>query len=216
MIPGTFHQVWLGSEVPERFHDMMETWRTHHPEWSFRLWTDENRPRPLTNEILFNAAGRYVAPNRIGQMQSDILRYEILYRYGGVYVDVDTECLRPIDALVADVGCFLAWERQDVWAGNTYVGSRPMHPFIGQLIRLLPESAKLHKGQVPSVISGPQFITRQLKAKRSEEETPVRIYPQRWFYPYAYNELDRAGERFEEAYAVHHWDNQRKMKGKPL
>lgn len=31
--------------------------------------------------------------------KSDILRYEILFVYGGVYADVDVECLQPFDAL---------------------------------------------------------------------------------------------------------------------
>ena len=29
-------------------------------------------------------------------MKSDILRYEILYKYGGVYIDTDYECVTNI------------------------------------------------------------------------------------------------------------------------
>jgi mannosyltransferase OCH1-like enzyme len=32
--------------------------------------------------------------------KSDIWRYEILFRLGGVYVDTDFECVRPFDSLL--------------------------------------------------------------------------------------------------------------------
>ena len=35
--------------------------------------------------------------------RADVLRYEILRRHGGVYVDVDVECLRPLDDLLTGV-----------------------------------------------------------------------------------------------------------------
>ena len=41
----------------------------------------------------------YLAAPNFGQ-KADILRYELLERYGGVYVDVDMECLQSLDPLL--------------------------------------------------------------------------------------------------------------------
>ena len=78
---------------------MAGTWTGHHPDWALRLWTEENLPeglrRPEVHELLRQPAER-----------ADILRLELLHREGGVYVDVDVECLRPIDPLLDGVACF--------------------------------------------------------------------------------------------------------------
>lgn len=61
--------------------------------WTHRLWTDADVDSIcLRNQHAYSAAPNY------GQ-KSDILRYELLERHGGVYVDVDMECVRPLDDL---------------------------------------------------------------------------------------------------------------------
>lgn len=94
MIPRTFHHIWLGPDpLPDDHRPWIETWKRHHPEWEFRLWTEENLPEdPIRPEVL----DRLRAPVE----RADILRLEILYRHGGVYLDTDLECLRPIDPVL--------------------------------------------------------------------------------------------------------------------
>ena len=70
----------------------METWRRMHPDWDYRLWTEANLPRDFTNQHLIDEEQSYPA-------MSDYIRYELLFRFGGVYIDADSYCLRPIDDL---------------------------------------------------------------------------------------------------------------------
>jgi mannosyltransferase OCH1-like enzyme len=37
---------------------------------------------------------------RIIRKKTDILRFEILYQFGGLHKDTDFECLKPIDDLI--------------------------------------------------------------------------------------------------------------------
>jgi mannosyltransferase OCH1-like enzyme len=39
-IPRILHQTWKTREVPERFRGYVASWRRHHPDWEYRLWTD--------------------------------------------------------------------------------------------------------------------------------------------------------------------------------
>lgn len=93
-IPRIVHQIWLGSPPPEKYREWMTTWMNWQG-WTYRLWTDEDvRCRELYNQELYDRADNY------GE-KSDILRLEILLEHGGMYVDVDFECIRPdtFDAL---------------------------------------------------------------------------------------------------------------------
>ena len=50
-IPKIIHQIWLGDlPAPTTW---MQTVKNHHPDYDYRLWTDDNLPTPLYNQTLF-------------------------------------------------------------------------------------------------------------------------------------------------------------------
>ncbi|GAI63343.1 unnamed protein product, partial [marine sediment metagenome] len=90
-IPKIIHQIWLGSPFPEKYAYFQSTWQLHHPDWEYKLWTEkEIEEFGLTNKAAYDESTNY------GQ-KSDIARYEILYRIGGLYVDTDFECFNNFD-----------------------------------------------------------------------------------------------------------------------
>ena len=95
-IPNTIHQIWIGpNPLPEKFRKFIKSWKDKHPEWNYKLWTDEDLeafPWTGINKHLYTLAWNY-------GMKSDILRYEILWHYGGIYADVDVECIKPFDCI---------------------------------------------------------------------------------------------------------------------
>jgi len=68
----------------------------------------------------------------------------------------------------------------------------------------------LFRSKPPNHISGPRFLTRLYRELRPAMVTvsAAKIYPYRW------DELDRGGEAFPDAYAVHHWANKRRAAAK--
>lgn len=40
-IPKILHFIWLGSEIPEQYGTLMNSWRQSHESWDLKLWTDE-------------------------------------------------------------------------------------------------------------------------------------------------------------------------------
>src|SRR5439155_22420530 len=88
LIPRILHQIWVGPDpLPEEFARYRETWLQRHPEWEHHLWTENNLPPDLRRPEAYE---RLRAPAE----RSDILRYEVLWRWGGVYGDADFECHR--------------------------------------------------------------------------------------------------------------------------
>jgi mannosyltransferase OCH1-like enzyme len=92
LIPTTIHFIWLGSPIQEVHEQMIETWRNIHPGYHIVIWDDAAVASFLSTEMneFFLIASNF-------GMKSDILRYYILYQLGGVYADVDYECIRSID-----------------------------------------------------------------------------------------------------------------------
>ena len=202
MIPPIFHQMWIGSPLPDHLAGYIESWKRHHPGWEFRWW-NESTIGSLWNQDLWDHA-HDISPTAPEQFRADVVRYEILYRQGGVWVDVDFECLRSIEELCR-VDAFLAWEVPNRWLNQAIFGAVPEHPLLAALIAALPESVERHRRHANTKKSGPQFVTPH--ALRHG----VTTYPKEHFYPYLWNELHRGGETFPDAYAIHHWNHRRTM-----
>lgn len=101
VIPKIIHQVWEGRTEPStpiRLQLLAETWKEQNPEWEYRLWNgDEMDNLVLSHFPEFWSTYRSYPHN---VQRWDAIRYMILYVYGGVYTDLDTECFKPIDSLL--------------------------------------------------------------------------------------------------------------------
>lgn len=196
-IPRIFHRIWLGSELPEDVERFGRAWLDLHPGWTLHTWREWDMPA-LRNQFWFDRAPSYAG-------QADIARLELLYLFGGVYVDTDEEPLRSIEDLIAEMSCFIASE-DGQWLSTGVVGCTPRHPFLARLIDGVPDSLLTNPDAPPNVQTGPQYVTRTwLTYKESAGVEPIEILPAPLFYPYHFSEPERAGGPFPDAYAVHHW-----------
>jgi hypothetical protein len=90
------HQTWQTSEVPDADypHVWQESWKTHHPDWEYRLWTDEDNERLVRDHYPQFLEG-YRSLSK-GVIKSDIARALLLHKFGGLYADLDYICLKPV------------------------------------------------------------------------------------------------------------------------
>jgi mannosyltransferase OCH1-like enzyme len=196
LIPRLFHRVWLGGVMPAEFVRFGETWLEHNPGWEMRVWTEDDLP-PLRNRDLYDSVESYA-------QKSDVIRFELLWRYGGVYVDCDFECRRSIEQLLYGLDAFAAFE-DDAQVSNAIIGAVAGHRFIDYLVRSLPASVKEHGAADPVVSTGPGYLTRCLAEFDPGGTAPITLFPASHFYPYSWTQMYRRYERFDQAYAVHHW-----------
>ncbi len=181
-IPKIIHQIWLGSKLPKRFKKLTRTWRINHPDWLYVLWTDKEAATfDFTHKNLYHATKNYGA-------KSDIFRYEILYRIGGLYVDTDFECMKPFDELHHYLdfyaGCAHIEQTKDQFGMfNGLIACSPRHPIIEQCMKDLANAAiNPPKLAIPSN-TGPSFLTRAFLQVPIEKLTRSLILPARYVYP---------------------------------
>jgi len=196
-IPKIIHRIWLGSSMPTALALLGTRWAELHPEWRVVTWHEWNLPA-LRNQQWFDRA---TAPAQ----KADIARLELLYRYGGVYVDTDSEPYRPLDDLVGATSCFIASE-DGRWLSTGVVGSTPRHPFVRTLVDGIEASIITKPGAPPNEQTGPKYVTSvYVDYQRDPASEPVAVFPPALFYPYHFSEPERRDQEFPDAYAVHHW-----------
>src|SRR4051794_36036393 len=195
MIPRIFHHIWPGSDpMPKEVERLRNTWRDHHPEWELRLWGVADL-HSLDNQSLFDRAPSYA-------QKADIARYEVVRRCGGVYLDTDMECLRPIDELLSDDLAFFAGREASGSVNISMFGATPGHPLLGEVVAALPVSCLVNRGLGVNSQTGPGLLTDVVRRHRWESHPSVRIFPPPFFYPYDWSEPWRRKEQFRTAFAV--------------
>lgn len=125
-IPLRIHQIWLGKyTIPPVCSEMMDMWKTMHPLWEYRLWTDRDVEDVFCGSSLREAFMEAGNPAQ----KSDIMRLEILRKFGGLYVDVDFECLKPFDHLHYVYSFFCGVSNVQAFElNNGLVAACPSHP----------------------------------------------------------------------------------------
>jgi inositol phosphorylceramide mannosyltransferase catalytic subunit len=194
MIPRTFHHIWLGPDpLPDDHRPWIESWKRHHPQWEFRLWTEENLPEnPVRPEVL----DRLRAPVE----RADILRLEILYQHGGVYLDTDLECLRPLDPLL-DGEEFVGVCHKPGRITNTAIATAAKHSLLERALgEVRPmEMYWTNASQRLKEVAGPLLLEKIVV-----DYPEVKLLDPPVFFP-------ETPEEREQAIAVHHmarvWHN---------
>jgi len=203
-IPKIIHQIWLGGEVPEPFEPFMQSWIDAHlgRGWRYRLWTDED----ASGFGLFNQ-GFFDESDNPG-VKSDLLKWEIVHRHGGVYVDVDFECLGPLDLLHHTQDFYVGIQPLDtqfLQLGAALFAARPEHPILEHCIETIEDD--WHRKGAPSK-SGPVHFTKSFFTRaRVESCGRVLAIPASYLYPLGGQETELKRDEWVDngAFAVHHW-----------
>lgn len=94
-IPKIIHYCWIGkSEKPESVEYCIESWKKYCPDYKIIEW-NENNYDFIKNEYMKEAYD-----SKKWGFVPDYARLDIIYNYGGIYLDTDVEIIKSFDALL--------------------------------------------------------------------------------------------------------------------
>ena len=115
-IPKCIFQTWKSkTEFPSNFAYWLSTFDAHNPLYQHIIWDDHDNYHFIASYFEWFLPTYRNYPREI--YRADAIRYFFLYSFGGIYADMDVECLQPLDRLLV---------RGDVVLGR--MGSNPNHP----------------------------------------------------------------------------------------
>ncbi|PHH89809.1 hypothetical protein CDD83_5215 [Cordyceps sp. RAO-2017] len=157
-VPKIFHQSWKDTELPAKFQRWSESCRQKHKDWEWVIWTDQDNLTLVRTYFPWLEALYLAMPGEI--YRADLVRAMYMYMYGGVYADLDTECLRPTEelqkrynvlfdgpnarpsmdtAMFGRMGDDPSFEHS---IPNAWMASTPGHPFFLVYLQTFVERAK--------------------------------------------------------------------------
>lgn len=210
MIPKIIHQTSKTAEIPEKWETFRSRIIEMHPGWEYRLWTDSDNIEFVAKEFPEHLQLFKDYPK--GIMRADVIRYMLMYRLGGFYMDLDYEMLKPFDLL--DRRVVLPHSRRLAEGdscdrmGNAVFASEPGNPFWKMLLDDLAANPPLQENVDVEAATGPNFVTKIYFSLPAEERDRLGIYaPDRiLFHP----ETPRSKKDREnivnngKSYGIHH------------
>ena len=139
-IPRLIHQTWKTGAIPEPYRAWADSVRREHPDYAYRLWTDDDNRRLIRDDYPWFLETYDSYKHDIER--ADAARYFILLSHGGVYVDLDMEFLKPMEPLLAGGEIHFSLEAGpsifNTVVSNAFMAAPKGHPFFRELTASLP------------------------------------------------------------------------------
>jgi mannosyltransferase OCH1-like enzyme len=200
VIPKKIHYCWFGPKpIPELVHKCISSWKDKLNGYEIVLWNEDNSPM----DIQF---AREAYSNKKYAFVSDYVRFWVLQREGGIYLDTDMFVLKDFDNLLSNE-VFFGWEtdqKSSISCG--IIGAVPGNKFITDIVKYY-ENLSFSVDIIPNLVV-PRIISKCYQEYKLKEE--ITIYPFDCFYPFPYEEKEGVKNfmnyRTENTYAIHLWN----------
>lgn len=183
-IPFIVHQTFYTTKLPPQIVKIIQHNKTISPNFKFIFYDDDdcaNFIKSYFNERIYNA---YMMLNTCyGAMKADFFRYCILYKIGGVYLDIKSKINIPLGLIIKeDDTCILDIPRNNLEPWRQYNPTyeqwllifEPNHPYLNEMIEQMvtnienkyepqiPGYAMLNSKQKILQLTGPDALTRAI------------------------------------------------------
>lgn len=170
-IPKIIFQTWKTSQVPDKWKTSPESIKKYMPSWKYVLMTDKDNRNFVKDNFpdFLPFYDKFEYPIQ----RADAIRYCLLYKHGGIYIDLDMELQYPLDELFTVYKGIYLVSSSNVGSclTNSFMASIPGHPLwldcIEQMKKPLP-SWCVGKHWKVMRSTGPMMIDKVVKENNYE------------------------------------------------
>ncbi len=213
MIPKIIHYCWLSNvPIPAKLQKCMESWKKHLPDYEFMLWNFDRFPRGKSKWV------DEAFDNKKYAFAADYIRLYALYNYGGIYLDMDVEVLKPFDDFL-DMNTMMCYENHMVLSNLEVAafGVETNSKWVGDCLHYYDSKNFVNQDGTFNMTVLPIIVRNQLKATghsiklvrsirealNAELEDSIPIFDYTFFSPKCYE----TGELkiSSSTYSIHHF-----------
>lgn len=203
LIPRKIHYCWFGkNEIPTALRKNIETWKKYCPDYEIIRW-DESNYDVKKNKYMEDAYDKgYYA------YVSDYTRLDVIHRYGGIYLDLDVELLRPWDELLS-FPFFCGYENDNQVSFGLGFGAEKGNAIIRELIETYDNMLFPNVEAGEKLIPCPVYQTDILKKHglicngKSKNYNKFLVLSEVYLNPV--NNMIGIGRVHKESFSIHHY-----------
>ena len=159
LIPKVIHYCWFGGNpLPDKYKMWMESWHKYCPDYKIIEWNEDNYD---ISKIKYM---EQAYKQKKWGFVPDVARLDIIYQYGGIYLDTDVELINNIDELLYQKG-FAGFESDRHVALGLGFGAISGLPIIKEMLDMYKEINFVNKDGSLNLTASPVWQTELLKQK---------------------------------------------------
>jgi autotransporter strand-loop-strand O-heptosyltransferase len=196
-IPRIIHQTFKTNDLPNEISKVVQRLKDMNPTFEYRFYNNEDCIEFIRENYDEETLNLYLSINPIyGAARADFFRYLLMYKVGGVYLDIKSCTTIPLEETLLPTDEYLLthWKGLD-WASelnyqfgefqNWHIICRPEHPFLGRVIEIVKENIKNYLGGADKDnvlrVTGPIAYSKGIiellsKHKTNQINSPVREF----------------------------------------
>lgn len=211
-IPKTIHYFWFGGkELPELALKCIKSWKKYCPDFKLKLWNESNFDIHCCKfvEEAYNA--------KKWAFVADYARFWVLNKEGGVYLETDSELLKPINEFL-DSGMFLGLGKDNVTL--SIIGCEKNHSLSTKVLEYYETHSFKNSNNSYNMLPINNIVNNILLEyyglERKNElqylKDNVRVYPTKYFLTdWTYGDL-YSPDRYVFHYGEGSWCDNKKIK----
>ncbi len=214
-IPKIIHQIWVGCPMPDSEKLLSDKIINLNPDWEYKLWNEEN-----LDFIDYQLLSKIKLIKNLG-VKSDIIRYLVLYNYGGIYLDCDFVPVKRFDELIigkkfiAGV-CNPDFDNLPI-INNGFIaaekGNNLLNSINNKVLSQIDQMIDINNQRDVFKYTGPDLFTNEiLNFLMTQSNSGYVIYPSTFFYPINHRKKliinDNLIQKsiYPETYVIHLWN----------
>lgn len=201
MIPKVIHYCWFGRNPKPRLAEKcLASWRKYCPDYKIIEWNEDNF------DIGSNLYVKQAYESKKWAFVTDVVRLQVLYTHGGIYMDTDIELIRPLDQLLGHQAFSGFEDTASIQTG--IMASEKGHPLFKELLDSYSNRLFLHNGK-PDLTTNVETTTKLLLKKglrpdnTFQEIAGLAVYPNDFFCPMDF--FTREIHLTKNSHAIHHF-----------
>lgn len=101
MIPKTIYQTWYTKNIPDPIQKDIENMKSLNPGYTYQLFDDDTM-RDFIQTYYSKQILEIYDVLKVGAAKADLWRYLVLYKYGGIYLDIDSVWNGAFDSIISE------------------------------------------------------------------------------------------------------------------
>lgn len=184
MLPKIIHYCWFGgNEKPEQAKKCIASWVNCCPDYELREWNEDN--------FSLEACPQYVRDAYVAKKYAyvtDYVRLNVLYRFGGFYMDTDVELLKSLNAFLNDEGV-IGFENDQFVNSGQMLAAEAGHPVLQEMMDRY-DKIQFYKADGSMYLLGCPHVNTDVLVRhglvcngQEQKVAGFHIYPADWFNP---------------------------------
>ncbi len=180
VIPKVIHSIWFTDNdrpIPEKYQKCLDSWKKYAPDMEIRIWN--LKTYHPNNCLFFDQA----IEQKLWAFASDYARADILRRYGGIYMDLDVEMLRPIDDLLYN-DAYMSFESLDRIECGSGMGARKGNQILEEICKNYESRPFIKPDGTPDMSTCPVRFTKVIEKHGLQKNGGFQFVDDITMYPF--------------------------------